>query len=131
MGRPSAANDAALWLESVRDWCEGKWGVPRARAKSGLKSRFLFELDIYIELAKRGSTAHAKAIIVYFYFTSRSGKTVDSRVLQFLEEARQRYAADPKRRIQNALLLSRARRGNPGGAHGRHELTPEARIEAA
>lgn len=94
-------------------------------------SRFLYELDVYIGGAKNGLTTSAEAIVVYFYWHSKAGKTLDDRVLKYLEAARRRYCKDPKRKIDKALWLVKSRRGNPGVVvPKKRRLTPSAHIEA-
>jgi len=132
MTRRSAAKDASIWGDTVLKWC----GSKRASISRG----FLMNLDAHIDITNSlltdepeiGATNSARGIIAYFCVTSRAGHAVDHRVLQFLEEARQRYSKDPRRDIAKALLLVRlGKRGNPGGASGSKKLTPEARTEAA
>ena len=118
-------------------------------------SRFLRELDSHIARAEyrfseernearkkndspeertakekeKGCVKSASCIVLY-YCASRKCD-IDPRVNEFMERARLRYCAAPRRDIKKALLLTKPTRGNPGLVPGKRRRTEALYEEAA
>jgi len=104
-----------------------------------LFSRFLFDLEAIIALAKGGSTRHAWQLASMYREAHRkqnvSNPAVTAilrRMRWYMEAARKRYAADPptRRSIAKALLVETTKRGRKPRAEGGRRVSDEALTEA-
>ena len=91
--------------------------------------RFIYEMPIYIKLARR-SIQHAWAIVAHFYW-AKARSDVHPLALAYVNGALRRYCRSQRRDIGKALGLVRSRRGNPGRVPSKkRRLTPDGFIEA-
>jgi hypothetical protein len=150
MSRSSPCKDPSLWHGVVLDWLtkqQKKLAVKREKSDAQRltadrpdlagtpyvrSARFLRELPLHIERAKN-SRESAGAVVAHFYAAMTGQASVDPLVVEYINQARERYCRDKshdrQRAIEKALGLSRGRRGNPGRAATRL-LTEEAFVEA-
>lgn len=145
VSRISACKDPSRWHAVVINWLDRqrerlkekreKENLPDLERLRGsnepppgepleLRTRFLQELPIYLGRAEH-SVPHANALVAYFYVATKKGQRVDSRVVDYIDDARERYCCDPRRNIKKALGLMRSRAGNPSGTSAKRRLSPE------
>lgn len=144
MGRPSACSDSSLWPDAVRDF------LARRAKKNGNEAlhpepdrrliRSKYERRIRVLVAQRGdvhSPNAASAVLAYWQWSLRQAHQVDPVVLDYLEWARRRYCADPRRDIAKALGLVLPTAGAPGVLMHKNKskgsavkATPDALLEA-
>ncbi len=121
-------------------------GEPPSGPTRELTRQLLRDLDVYLGLAKMPTqhtgdfettpipdavrVQYAGWIVAYFYAAKKNRQPVDSRVVEYIDSARDRYCRDRKRNIAKALGLVRLRRGNPGGVSPKRRLTPDGFVEA-
>ncbi len=127
--------DPMVWTWRVLEWLDGCQAaephITRLPSNRSATARLRYDMDSYISQALNGSTAHANAVVWYYYRSVVDGLSLDPRVLRFLEIAWTRHAKGRNPKIERSLFLIRPRRGNPGGVSSKRRMTPEGKIEAA
>jgi hypothetical protein len=127
---PKSVSSKRPWDRQVFDWLHRRARKHDIVAAYPVPlSRFIHDLDIFVDLADGGSVRHASAIVAFFYRAYKDERGLDPRVAAYIQAAERRYRAARKKDMESALGLVRRQDGRPRGEPVAGTLTDDARVE--